>query len=347
MGVPAPEAEQTGKAYHSPALPERRFPCIHRGNKVGTHTCAPCKGARTQPIFNCGLGGRCTEYGSSARDESGNLVKMCFVCEDRHAGFDPVPPDRMKYAKNADGQPCTLANTFRGKTAFLACGGPSLSSAPLESLPLENGCIIAAVNNAATLIRPHVWISVDSIARFHPSILDDPGVMCFLRSGNDKAHSRRWNGEKLEAWKQGMEFPNCWFYNRHPPAQFDATTFLRTPAVPDGPRICVMFASVRILYDLGIRRICLLGCDWHMSDDQPYAFDEAGGRAAGNNRLYNEVGQAFAKLQPIFLDHGLKVVNCTPGSKLEHFPFSTVEDELTAIREGVESGPTLGLYTGK
>lgn len=63
---------------------EDRFPCIHRGEKIGEHQCKPCDGGRVHAVYVCGaLSRACTIRSSSARDDQGRRALACLACDHR------------------------------------------------------------------------------------------------------------------------------------------------------------------------------------------------------------------------------------------------------------------------
>ncbi len=67
-----------------------------------------------------------------------------------------------------DRNPAYLANMFAGQSIFLLCGGPSLASTDWARLR-DAQVMSCAVNNAAVLYRPDIWVSVDSAGTPRPA----------------------------------------------------------------------------------------------------------------------------------------------------------------------------------
>jgi hypothetical protein len=111
-----------------------------------------------------------------------------------------------------------------------------------------------------------------------------------------------------------------------------------------------MFAALRILYELGFRRVYLLGADFTMSSTHTYHFDQGRkpGSVNGNNSTYRVLSERFALLQPHFLAAGFHVINCNADSRLRAFPFETFEQATRKAQAefGVDTRNerTAGLY---
>src|SRR5262245_955195 len=77
------------------------------------------------------------------------------------------------------GQAVRLHEMYAGQAAFLVCSGPSLADYDLGRLN-ERGILTMAVNNAASLVRPNLWVSVDDPRNFLEAIWRDPGILKFV-----------------------------------------------------------------------------------------------------------------------------------------------------------------------
>lgn len=254
-----------------------------------------------------------------------------------------------------------MKGAFQGSHCFLICGGPSVEWSPLQMLQ-RRGVLTASVNNVgATVVRPHLWFSCDAQNRFHEAIWRDPAVMKFTKL-KYASEAHKWAGGKkqsppiIQTWN-GTEFvptsdrpadcPNVWGYlhtdfKHHPWA---AERFFTDPLPSWGsshkdndPRgdswhKSVMLVAIWMLRWLGIATIYLVGCDFSMTEERQYAFDEKA-RVAPNNGLYAWLNDRFAELAPHLPAAGLSIINCTVGGKLKPFPRLTLEeavDRATAV----------------
>lgn len=268
-----------------------------------------------------------------------------------------VPPDKTKpVLYNRHGQPAdVMKNTFQDEGCFLVGGGPSLRKMDLTPLA-KRGVLIAAVNNvAATVIRPHLWISVDSQHNFHEAIWRDPAIAKFTKRKYLERLINVWSGN---GWENARERPcdlsNCWGFEHQ--TGFRPESFLddhwpswgckNAEEDPEGKQshTSVMLPALWLLYWLGMRRVYLLGCDFKMKDAQPYAFEETG-KPAPNNELYRWLNARFDELQPHFQKKRFAIANCTPGGKLEAFPRMDFAEAIERESRRIPADPvTRGHY---
>lgn len=236
---------------------------------------------------------------------------------------------------NGDGQAMELADLYRGSDVFLVLNGPSAGS--LDLAPLTRpGFLTAGMNNGPRHFRPDLWFCCDRPSRFLPSIWHDPKIMKFARlRHHDRPVKRLEEGDVPPLAKS---CPNTVWFAAEP--RFKPETFLTGTRVQFGNRLArsTLLAALRVLYSLGIRRVYLLGCDFHMPDDQPYAFREElpKGHADANNRAYGLLLEFCRCLQPHFLEHGFQVFNCTVGSRLNAFPFADYDTVVNDIAQRME-----------
>ena len=79
----------------------------------------------------------------------------------------------------ADFDSISMANFYRGRSAFLMLSGPSLNQLDL-SLLNQRGIVTMGVNNAWTIHRPTLWTCVDDPGRFIDTGWKDPGITKFV-----------------------------------------------------------------------------------------------------------------------------------------------------------------------
>ena len=141
--------------------------------------------------------------------------------------------------------------------------------------------------------------------------------------------------------------PNVFYY--HTNEDFDIDTFFIEPTICFGNKSniidkyghkggrSVMFPAIRLMYYLGIRTIYLLGCDFNMLEKEPYAFeqDKWKGGCKTNNDCYKIMNDRFTKLRPVAENqHGLKIYNCTPNSKLTAFDYMDYQEAISITLKG-------------
>ena len=259
----------------------------------------------------------------------------------------------------ADFDSVSMANFFRGRSAFLMLSGPSLNQLDL-SLLNQRGIVTMGVNNAWTIHRPTLWTCVDDPGRFIDTGWKDPGILKFVPVCH-RVHRLRIqtpDGTMKPSAFHVSQMPSVLFYRRG--NHFDHQRFLTGDTVPWGNegkhadslgikgKRSVMLAALRLLHHLGFRTVYLLGCDFKMAKDRKYAFDETREAAAirHNNALYDALSRRFEALLPHFEKHKFRVVNCSPGSALSVFERMGYEDAIAAASaECAKPVRTQGWYT--
>jgi hypothetical protein len=243
-------------------------------------------------------------------------------------------PKKMKDLFWRDKKPGNLRNLFYGAGCFFIGGGPSLEKLNLDLLK-ERGILTFGVNNIAAWknIKPNLWCSTDNPHSFHETIWSDPTIMKFVTNGNYS---------KIKAP------PNCYTFQVN--EDFNPYTFFTEPTVNFGNRSdlydqdkqkggrSVMYCSLRIMHYLGIKRVYLLGCDFHMDDSRPYLFDQHKwkGGIQTNNDHYAKMNVRFKHLDRESRKHDYRIYNCSPGSSLTAFEFLDYEK---AIKEELIETP--------
>lgn len=263
------------------------------------------------------------------------------------------------------GRPARVADVFWGAQAFLVLGGPSLKTMPLERLAARGILIISSNNCPAILpptVRPHVWIHTDPPHKFHDSIWRDPAILKFapVREWNpgrrDKKCLRHRDPDTGELVTipglPARDCPGIFGYTRN--SALDPTNFLFEESINRGndaehslggkecngheKGINTFYSCLRLAFYLGVRTVYLLGADFRMTADAPYAFGQGKGDPGvrSNNSAYLAMCLNFDKLQKHFLEHNFHVYNCTPGSHLWSFPELSFDEALHRATEHFE-----------
>ena len=261
-----------------------------------------------------------------------------------------------------DGHNVFLGDMYRGASAFLLCGGPSLKRHDLGKLE-QRGIITCAVNNAAAVVRPKLWVSVDDPGNFCDAIWRDPGILKFvpLCHMEKTLTERKETGELAPSHELVGDMPAVFGYRRN--EAFIADQWLyedtfnwgnhsdRLDASGIKGSRSVMFIALRMLFYLGIRRLYLLGCDFRMQfGTQNYAFEQDRTRASvnGNNSTYAALNVRLGMLKPYFDKEGYEIFNCTPDSGLKVFPHMEYEEAVQRALEGFpKTISTAGMYDRK
>lgn len=288
----------------------------------------------------------------------------------RHEGFRVgwyVQPPPMFFS--ADAHNLWIGDTYRGRSAFLICGGPSFAKLDHSKLR-QPGIITLGVNNSPKTFRPNLWCSVDSPHNFIRSIWLDPQVQKFVPL--DHTEKKLFDSD---SWKQMdvkvRDCPNVVYFRRN--EHFQAKQWLTESsfnwgdvgkpkqkdidsgkAKLDPNRMyggrSVMLPALRILFLLGFRRVYLLGCDFKMDEQNKYHFDQdrAAGSIGGNNDTYQRLGERFKMLRPLFEREGFHIFNCNPDSNLkafDHVPFDkAVAEVVKEFGVDTKNERTEGLY---
>jgi hypothetical protein len=187
-----------------------------------------------------------------------------------------------------------------GSTVFLICGGASLRDLDLHLL---DGEMTMGINNSHLAYAPRMWIALDD--------LQDPKSALEVPEHDEIV--------KFVPLQRKIDAENVWRIGYA--KKFEWWRFFATQHVMWGRS--TMVSALRILYDLGARRVFLLGCDFKMDVGAEYAFRQGvrKGHAEANNTIYTRLQAQFELLQPVFLSLGFHVYNCNPDSRLTAFPY--------------------------
>lgn len=245
---------------------------------------------------------------------------------------------------NGKQQPVNLQNTYHGASCFFIGAGPSLNQLDL-SLLNQRGITTFAVNNiAAKTVRPNIWCCIDKPTSFHRNIWSDPSILKFTKTENlDKGY----NGGMIR------HAPNLFYFEVN--GDFHTDTFFTESTISCGRYShhtdnlglsggrCVMLVAFRLMQYLGFGRVYLLGCDFNMTQEQPYAFEQTkwSGGVKTNNLKYEIIQARLKSLQPKMDQLGFQVYNCTPNSKLTIFPAMEFEQAIKLSRYNIIDNPDL------
>lgn len=246
----------------------------------------------------------------------------------------PKKDSMLYWASKSDADiPINLQGFYNGATVFFIGCGPSLKQIDLSVFERERGLMTMAVNNiAARNIKPNLWISADTPIQFHENIWRDPTILKFVRRSNYYKPIR--TGEFVR------NMPAVYYFDIN--EDFDSNSFLTEPTVNFGNHSnsydefgnkggrCVMLMALKILYYLGFKYIYLVGCDFNMRFEEPYAFEQGKhkGGCSSNNDKFRLMNDRLTSLAPKFKAAGVTVKNCTPNSKLTAFEYKDLNTIL-------------------
>lgn len=254
-----------------------------------------------------------------------------------------------------------INGSYEGMSAFLILGGPSFTGILEQKLTIHGkeytgkevlnmpGFVTMAVNNAPKTFRPDLWTCVDPPSHFIKSIWFDPKIQKIVPT--DKKSKKVFDSDKWEySGVEVYDCPNVQYFKLN--NQFDHNTFLELDTFnwgQNGDSKCslgvegkrsVMLTALRILYELGIKNVYLLGCDFKMSATNTYHFEQKRHEDSvnSNNNSYSALNVRFDALNPIFEKSDFNVYNCYEESGLKSFPYISFED---AIKDAIQLMPNL------
>jgi len=222
---------------------------------------------------------------------------------------------------------------LHGRTVVLMCGGPSLNDVDFSTLSGNPSIVTMGVNNVAQLVHTDIWVTYDEPFKFPAAIWLDPTVI--------KVTPRKWRDVPIEdGGILVQDCPNVGFYVRN--YRFRSATFMKEPSFSVGMEDeqkdeygqfnarSVMLAAIKLSYVMGTRKIVVIGADFHMDHNKPYAHVEPKAEAAcrQNNTMFKALDMRLNGLRPHFAMAGLKVINATPSGNLTAFDRMTLADAI-------------------
>lgn len=277
------------------------------------------------------IGRGCLRKGQDQEHDANDLNALHWGGQ-RGSGIEVKPSLRghpMFFRDN--GTPLDLLDLYRGQACFLVLNGPSLKTLDLSQLR-RPGIVTFGVNNGGHAFTPTFWTCVDDPQRFMRSIWLNPAICKFV----PMAHFFKptWDHRTGVDGPLVRDCPNVVGYRRN--ERFRTEQFLTEHTINwgnhgdlGGGRSC-MLAALRILHLLGFARVYLVGCDFHMSAESKYFFEEE--RTAGaikcNNDSYSKLISRFEALRPLFDEAQFQVLNCNPQSRLRAFEFASFDQAV-------------------
>lgn len=226
-------------------------------------------------------------------------------------------------------------------TAALICAGPSLEHADIPALR-ATGMPVIALNRAYQWApSPDAWIGFDRPMEFAPEIWHDADVPKFTHARNrGLATPRLFRAGKPQPTRAALLRSTCWLpvVDQLPPARYWTAPTLCWGLETGGERLAssrlTFLACFRIAYELGIRRLYLLGVDWHTTPEKSYAGSRTHSEThcESLNARFEAYNDVLTGMAPGFLARGLEVFNTTPGSRLTAFPAASLEDLVAESR---------------
>jgi len=254
-----------------------------------------------------------------------------------------------------------LRGILRGAPSFLVGGGPSVLSLDYASLG-QNGVFSLGVNNIAAVVPVRAFICSDPVNKFHDQIFTNPTMMKFVPVSKLSHKIRIKKDKEFEIGEVVSSYPNVWGYQKRGWSAPDRTFFTEPSAAlgnfDEGviklgaPKaVLTLLAAIRVLYYLGSRTIYLVGCDFNMTAENPYAFEQSKDLdgVEDNNSKYQIIGKHLEDLRPVFTRFGLFVFNTNRDSGLKAFPFVPFDRAITRTLEwsGLGVAPSLSSWYEK
>ena len=225
-----------------------------------------------------------------------------------------------RYHGDGRAQPVDLTGTYFGGALFLVGGSPTLKDEPLELLQ-ERGVVTMAVNNAAEIVYPTMWVGGDRPECYSLRILQDPSILKFV------------NSMRMEDLVEGVPWrslPGTLVYECAPWERYNFGNFLDR-----GPDFVwwnnTFFIALQMAWRLGFRRVYLVGAEFRIDTDHQYAWPTVlkPEELVANSALYEKSVTWMASLQRLFARHGLAVKNCCEKSALRpRWGFVSLEEAV-------------------
>jgi|TARA_R110000824_G_scaffold14858_2_gene62856 hypothetical protein len=155
--------------------------------------------------------------------------------------------ESSKRAKKDIFEIASIKNQIRTQPCFLVGSGPSLMECDLKAVE-DSGFPIFCINNSFSKIAPDIWLGIDGVKNFHPSIFSSPCI----KLTQWPLRYEEVNGTQL------CDLDNFYFFNT---AEEDDHSFA-------GSNITFHFegntfsTAIHILNHIGFEKICLIGCDF-------------------------------------------------------------------------------------
>lgn len=336
-----------------------RLGCKYRGTETRRVECKPCQNsnATSLPVYNCAaFGDECVIHGYP-RASADDTLRVCLTCKQRTRSQAVRVRTDASLFDHAN-RPVRLANAHRDGYLFVVGGGPSLLDVPKDGLS-QRGVVTLGLNNSPATVKPTLWISMDPASKFLESTWRDSTIQKFVPyfRRNETTRRRDASGQLVND-RHVHQHPNVLYYKQSQ-GDFDPKTFLSSSTFhwgcangqrdPDGTTgvRSVMLPAIKLAYYLGFSTVFFVGCDFRMTEQKPYSFDQTASadRVRSNNGLYRVMTRRIELLRPVLADAGMRLINTTPnsrlGSVLENWSLARALDVAT---RAVRSTDTRGMY---
>lgn len=231
-----------------------------------------------------------------------------------------------------DKQPLRFDKTYSGKDCFLWCGGPRLMCFDLAAIK-ETGIEIMAIQNAG-LYQPTLWTIHDSCEKFDSSIWENPHIQKFFSAGKIR---KFYSSKKIRIG----ELENTVFFEVDTKS-IDISNWLSSYKIQlavqgeENIFLCTMLQAINILWLLGFRNVYILGADFEMKQEVPYAYDFPVDErhVQINNERYLYINRYLSLLNVQFKANDFNVYNCDEQSKCTAFEYKSFDIVMKGINNG-------------
>ena len=234
-----------------------------------------------------------------------------------------MPPKALGY-KTQDNKMIELQGLYKDRSCFLICCGPSLKTAMTLWRKRRLGDYLTmGLNNSPAVFQPNLWCCVDGLYKFPRWVYRSKEVTKFIPV-------RRWDEPQM------ADAVSVYGYAER--NRFQWWRFLADEIVTWGNQ--TMMIAIRLLFDLGIRRVFIIGADFHMEPgDGAYGDGRYGGPqlARNNNESYAKLDGRFALLRPYLERFGMYIYNATPGSRLTAFDTISYDEAIDLADQELEN----------
>jgi hypothetical protein len=255
---------------------------------------------------------------------------------------------KCEYCRGTGFEPISLAGLWSPQPGFLVCGGPSLSTLPLDALR-QRGVVSVGINNAGAYAPCTAMTFGDPQYKFHSACFFDPKCITFAPTGKLRRTVRiKHKGAFRFTNVRLYECPNVFGIARR--GSFKASTFLSTYFAHWGHggqtdseqpfrRLATMLLGIRLLHYLGCPRIYMIGVDFSIPTDKTKPGYAWGDNASAGNKIWWKIDTMMETLVPVFAEAGVEVFNCNPESNSKAFPHVPFEKAIVDCRGPIETEP--------
>lgn len=238
----------------------------------------------------------------------------------RKTNEGPPKPDKNFCA----GTYSEVVKAWNGATVAIIAGGPSVTAEAVKKI--EDATIPTIAVNDAYLLAP--WCELCYFCDFewwgwHTEGVDRPT----LGLSKDQVRERfaKFEGQKCSISNSGHGIKDPLVHILRNGGDWGLD--LRQGWIKTGRNSGFMALNVAVLS--GARKVILLGFDARREEGKPtHWFGEHPRKA--NSDAYNKYVESFRQAENALLCHGVKVINCTPGSRIPSFPIMSIEQALAA-----------------